>query len=256
MSRRLILRGLSLSTILLASSLMVSSCVYPSKLPIRSKNIAGTEVQQRDLDLSFVQVGSTRRDEVRSRLAAIDTGYSDPTLFWGRWVSSSWGTVQGLGIIYQYDDNHRIWKNRNLLIRFDEGGTVSSKVEVDEKALCRELLRHVVQLPALNLSQPVIVNVGYFTRGHSRPAQMTLANDRLEFRKMDSRPSEIIRISPTKVTRISHSAGEGLDRVWQVLHFDAKTAFGKKVTFGADAPDFVTLLVYLKQKGRSDLAWD
>src|SRR5581483_11204178 len=165
-------------TILLVSFLVVSGCAYPSKLETRERGVVGMEINKADLDFSFVQVGRTRREDILTKLSAIDSGYSHPKLFWGRWASSSWGMVRGIGILSEYEENQRIWNNRNLLISFEENGTVTNITEVEEKVLCRKLQTHVSQLPVLDLSEPQTLKVGYFTRdGRSLPAQITLANE-------------------------------------------------------------------------------
>jgi len=53
---------------------------------------AGTRIHPKEIDLTFLQAGATQRDEVAHQLAAIDTSYDNPRLFWGRWSESRWDT--------------------------------------------------------------------------------------------------------------------------------------------------------------------
>jgi hypothetical protein len=41
--------------------------------------------------MSFLQTGTTRREDVLTQLHLIDTTCSNPRLFWGRWSESKWG---------------------------------------------------------------------------------------------------------------------------------------------------------------------
>lgn len=70
--------------LLLAGLLACLGCIGATRLPARSHGPEGENIQKEELDLSFLQVGITRRDDVLSRLHAVDSGYSNPHLFWGR----------------------------------------------------------------------------------------------------------------------------------------------------------------------------
>jgi len=42
--------------------------------------------------MSFLESPALQQNEIANKLAAIDTGYHDPHLFWGRWADSKWDT--------------------------------------------------------------------------------------------------------------------------------------------------------------------
>ena len=48
---------------------------------------------EKQLDLSFIHVSKTNRDEVAEKLAWMDTGVKHPRLFWGRWYRSYRGAA-------------------------------------------------------------------------------------------------------------------------------------------------------------------
>ena len=79
--------------LLCCSQLLLSSgCVWlgpgiPVRVPTQTKDIAGT---RREIDLTFLRVGLTTREEVEETLQGIDTKIDDRSLFWGRWESSGW----------------------------------------------------------------------------------------------------------------------------------------------------------------------
>jgi len=90
------------------------------------KNMRFTQpMQRKQLDLGFLDAPGTQRQEVLSRLSVVDTAYSNPRLFWGRWSDSKWGywwfvaaQTGGAG------DAKRVWHVHNLLVSFDENGAV------------------------------------------------------------------------------------------------------------------------------------
>jgi hypothetical protein len=72
-------------------TLVLSGCVGATKLPTKTIGPAGTKLENNEIDFTFLQAGTTRREEVVSKLNRIDTGYSSPQMFWGRWSESKWG---------------------------------------------------------------------------------------------------------------------------------------------------------------------
>jgi len=70
---------------------LLCGCIGATRLPVRVVTPAGTRIHPKEIDLSFLQVGATQRDEVAHQLAAIDTSYDNPRLFWGRWGESRRG---------------------------------------------------------------------------------------------------------------------------------------------------------------------
>jgi hypothetical protein len=72
-------------------TLVLSGCVGATKLPTKTIGPTGTKLENNEIDFTFLQAGTTRREKVVSKLNRIDTGYSSPQMFWGRWSESKWG---------------------------------------------------------------------------------------------------------------------------------------------------------------------
>src|SRR6266436_6012682 len=73
------------------SAAILSGCAGATRLPMRAKGLAGEALQNKQLDLAFLDAPGTQRDEVVNRLSSVDTAYSNSRLFWGRWSESKWG---------------------------------------------------------------------------------------------------------------------------------------------------------------------
>lgn len=62
------------SLILLLSLVLFSGCVGATRLPARSRGPGGTQIEPKQIDLAFVQTGTTQRQEVLDKLSMINTG--------------------------------------------------------------------------------------------------------------------------------------------------------------------------------------
>lgn len=138
-------------------ALVLSGCVGATRLPTKTNGPTGTTLEKNEIDLAFLQAGTTRREEVVNKLKQIDTGYAGPGMFWGRWSESKWGhwviaaVPGGAG-----GSAGRNWHMHNLLVSFDENGVMQTKELVDgEKDLERELGLQLAKAPALDLSKPM-----------------------------------------------------------------------------------------------------
>jgi hypothetical protein len=175
------------------SLLAVSGCVVPVRLPARTKGISGNPKQ---LDFTFLKAGSTKRDEISTNLAVIDTGVKQDNIFWGRWESSTWGSAEmGIGM-----GAGRIWWMHNLLIQLDHNGLVKSWVVVDDKHLDHELdlFDRGTDDSPLNLSSPLRVKATHFL--DKVPTDLLLTSDSLEYEYEDGR--HVDRFFQLKIPRI------------------------------------------------------
>src|SRR5712692_9217710 len=151
------IRHLAVSALALSATIILSGCAGATRLPMRSKGPAGEALQIKQLDLSFIDAPGTQREDVVRRLGSVDTGYSNPRLFWARWSESKWGywwfvaaQTGGAG------DAKRVWLMHNLLVAFDENGAVRKKEVIDNDAsLWAELHAQLAVGPPLDLSEPV-----------------------------------------------------------------------------------------------------
>src|SRR5438270_13506086 len=75
----------------LSLSVFLAGCVGATRVPSKSRGPDGEALQSKKLDLAFLDTSGMQREEVVRRLGSVDTAYSNPRLFWGRWSDSKWG---------------------------------------------------------------------------------------------------------------------------------------------------------------------
>ncbi len=102
---------------------LLTACVGATRLLASTRGPAGSQIQKKELDMTFLEAPSVHREDVTSKLASIDTCYKHPHLFWGRWADSRWGywwfLADGKG---GAGDAKRVWHVKNLLVAFDDNG--------------------------------------------------------------------------------------------------------------------------------------
>jgi hypothetical protein len=262
-------------------SLGLSGCIPNSIIPVatRSVGMSGNNVD-RQLDVSFLEVGTTHREEVLEKLAVMNTGYSSPRLFWGRWfVSTSYSSNTII-----LDKPSRAWDANNVLVMFDENGVVTdTKLVPDNKALWSAVTADLQNAPVRDLSNPTSLDV---VKPCGARVTITLAKDWMEIRvqgfvrvwwhqvncgpRWDSPP---VRISPQKVVRVSHggkydAAEEPINDTHQIFHetpetstchtlyFAENTEIGRNIHFCTDAFNLARLFQYLYQTHPGGLRWE
>jgi hypothetical protein len=124
-----------LSFLIACVALMAASgcAAVPLRVPTKTRDVSGKPLE---VDFTFLKSGSTTRDEVNSRLTAIDTHVNQSNLFWGRWDSSKWRST---AVGFVPPDGERIWRAHNLLIQFDQNGIVKNWGVTDDKKLAQQL---------------------------------------------------------------------------------------------------------------------
>jgi hypothetical protein len=240
---------------------LLCACVGATRLPVRATSPAGAAIQKNEVSLGFLQVGSTHREEVVNQLTAINTSYSNPRLFWGRWGESKWGYWWVIGAPCTGNcaagDAKRIWHVQNLLVTFDENGVVTSKQTItDEKRLWPTLHSRMLEAPPapFDLSQPIRVELTT-----PEPTAILLGKDNIELEQSD-RDAPHVQIPLLNIVRFSH--GTSLNKrgspgvTCHTLEFSEKTAYGKKMKFCADAKQIGTLFQYLQQVQPLNMAWE
>jgi hypothetical protein len=244
----------------LVFSAVLCDCVGATRLPVRATSPAGAAIQKKEINLNFLQAGSTHREEVENQLSAINTTYSNPRLFWGRWGESKWGFWWVVAVPCTSNcaagDAKRIWHVRNLLVTYDENGLVTSKETIpDEKKFWRSLHSRMVKAPPppLDLAQPVRVELTT-----PEPVAILLGKDHIELEQSNS-DAPNVQTPIMKIARFSH--GTSLNKksspgvTCHTLEFSEKTVFGKKVRFCAEANQIGILFQYLQQAGPQSMAW-
>ena len=226
---------------LMVSFLCPSCVIVPMKLPTRTISTSG---EDRKVDLSFIQAGTTRKEEVVQKLGWLDTGLQDRKLFWGRWVSSSWG-VSAIP-----REPVRIWGNHNVLIEFDEQGLVQRSQVVPDKDLNGQLqqwLERMKEQP-LDLSTPIELDVApcsgfYYDDGIAR---IILSADFAEFTRG---VIPYIKVSRVKIVRISasHRTAKGKENpfcISQSIQFSEEIEGHREISMAVNASTLLTLLRY------------
>jgi len=248
------------SLITLGFCALLCSCVGATRLPVRATGPAGA-LQPKAIDLNFVQTGSTQREEVAHQLAAVDTTYSNPRLFWARWSESRWGYWWVVGMpcnSCMAADAHRKWHFKNFLVTFDENGLATTKDTItDDKLLWRTLHSRLLQAqpPPLDLSQPIRISIAA-----ADPDAILLSKDQIEFERLDQ-VGPNIQVPVRNLIRFSHTGTIlGIKTTpgptCHELEFSEKTIFGKKVKFCASPDQLGILFQYLQQTASPAMKWE
>src|SRR5216683_5389243 len=208
---------------------ILSGCAGATRLPMRAKGPAGDALQNNKLDLAFLDAPGTQREEVVSRLSSVDTSYSNPRLFWGRWSESKWGYWWFIAGNYSAEGDAKcIWHIHNLLVSFDEDGIVRKKeLFNDDKSLWVELHNRLADAPPLDLTQPIQIEV----LGPGRLQMITLGKDSVQF-DLPKAKAIHFQVSPQAIVRISHGLlGAQANRAvtCHTLHLTEKSPVGKKI---------------------------
>ena len=226
----------------LLCSLSVSCFPYPTTR--RTRLPSGAELRTK-IDLDFIQIGSTTRQEVVKKLLEIDTGLKHERLFWGRWATSSWATSD----MTMGGKDVRNWKNLNAMIEFDEKGFVKAYRVVPDKSVVKELTSWVAREASSEFSTPVEITVlHHHARNDSyNSSKLTLTEDFVEFQEFED-GSHNFRISPEKVKRVSMARPEWPSPQYFLssIHLREKTKAGRKITVKIDIPSLMVLLKYLR----------
>ena len=151
-------RRLFLTSILLSTFSTTGCLVLPIKTGTHIQNPTG----EKDTLPKFAIVpGQTTRGQVEEQYKAFAVDSGVPNLFWARFRKSTWAMFWGVG---GYGGaaagGGRMWGAFNLLVRFDQNGTVASSDVVQDKDLLARLRSLCAEkdFPALDLSQPTHVN--------------------------------------------------------------------------------------------------
>ena len=226
--------GKNITLVAAWAAIGLCGCAGATRLPMRTRGPEGAHLENR-LDLQFLDDNGMRSEEVRRRLSAIDTGYQNPRLFWGRWSDSKWGywwiaaaTPQGAA-----GDARRVWHAHNVLVAFDENGVVKEKVFVDnDAALWRELHKQLEGVPPLDLTRPVNLIV----KSCCGAREMSLTQDAIVI-GTGKKKNPTVSVSPQTIVRsrnIGIFESRANDSVTCNLHYtDQKTPGGwrRQATF-------------------------
>ena len=239
--------------------------VVPVRVPTQERDVSGKPLP---LDLTFLKSGSTSRDEIAKKLAAIDTGVKESTFFWGRWDSSKWRTT-AVGAVPP--EGERIWHAHNLFIQFDPSGLVRTWAIVDDKGIIRELelLSPGANDAPLDLSSPLKADIRVRQRDDIR-AGLVLSSDSFEeWRDTETALHLSLKTPRTNVLRIEATPERSyygpqsgyipytrpdvilatvyLAKPAKVQYAEKSRLVGKKLSVGVDPPTFLLLRHYIEQ---------
>ncbi len=172
-----------LAYIPLCACLALVGCFpLPVRFPTRT-----TDATSQKIDLTFLKVGSTTREEVSQKLASIDTGVNQKEFFWGRPRVSKYREILMVGYV-PIGPMDRMWGVENLLVSYDANGVVRTFAVVGDSHLLHELDSvDSAATAVLDLSSPVTLDsVSYWVHEKHRPASsasgsLVLGAESLEF---------------------------------------------------------------------------
>jgi hypothetical protein len=254
-------------TLVIVSVLTISGCVsVPVRVANKKRDVSGKPL---DLDLTLIKSGSTTRDELTKKLAAIDTGINERNFFWGRWDTSKWrNTLVG----FVPPEGERLWHAQNLLIQLDRNGVVKSWAVVDDKGLTQQLglLAPGADDTPLDLSSPVQAEMRVRQRDDIH-AGLVLSSDSFEEWRVNPQTNHrfsfktprtnLLRIEATP-ERSYYGPQSGyipytrpdmivatlyLAKSAEVHYGEKSRSVGKKLLVGVDPPTFLLLRRYIEQ---------
>jgi hypothetical protein len=232
-----------------------SGCaVVPVRVPTKIRNISG-ELGKK-LDLDFIRVGTTRREEVGQKLGWVDTGVKDDGLFLGRWADSSWGVAWAVsGYTSAVGGWNRKWTTHNLVLDFDEKGVVQQMSFVPDEDILRTLSERVSKNSSrsLDLSTPIEVPVEYIRSHKHFLGTLSLGKDSFKFladRETGAKEAYDFKTSPQNLNHPNMGhwvASDSLHpgNVVVTIHFKQKTSVGSKFDVRVDLPTTMILIRYI-----------
>lgn len=139
-------------------------------LPVRFPTQT-TDAASQKIDLTFLKAGSTTREDVSQKLAAIDTGVNQKEFFWGRPRVSKYREILMVGYV-PVGPLDRMWGVENLLVSYDANGVVKTFAVVGDSHLLHELDSvDSAATAVLDLSSPVTLDsVPYWVHEKHKPA--------------------------------------------------------------------------------------
>lgn len=227
-------RQLAFVIVLLACGFLVA-CGGATRTPVRARVPDGAQLQAGKLDMSLLESPAVGQKNVADKLSAIDTGYRDPHLFWGRWTDS------------------RLSHVRNLLVTFDDNGIMQKRDVIDDdRILWRRLHEHVATMPPLDLSEPEFLSV-------DTPNALPILLHK-EYFEVTAAKRGPVRIAPTSVLQLTHDASKdkrnNAGTTCHTLHLSEKTSAGKSIRYCGNAQSVVTLFRYLQETGAGTMQWE
>jgi hypothetical protein len=239
----------------IAAVLFSEACIIvPHPMTRRTMGMHG-EIKG-GVDYSFIREGTTKAAEVREKLNYLNTGFEDDRLFWARWCDSHSGvTMAAGGYGGAMGGTGRLWGARNLFVRFDEKGTVTSVREFKDNELYAVVTAWVKEVnpSPLDLSTPVLLHVCHQKTLSVSNATIILSAGKLTFNE-DKSPAHAFTLKPAQVQSVDASSVRNNEREPRLtaltIHFSANTAVGSKLTVEMQARDLMDFVIYLRDHSK------
>ena len=245
------LRALVVLAVALLGGMTAAGCVVvPIRMRTRVEAPKGTahELSKKDLI-----PGKTTRQDVEAKYSAAEVGTDVPGLFWGRFRKSSWAFAAFTLLPAPYATGGRMWGISNLIVTFDENGSVRDSFVVSERDLHRPLARALAEVsaPSLGWESPLSIHglePDSEESGRSVDLELTSAGAVVTKHSRlgrDGKPRSPTAVATVGLTDIaSLTVGHGGDRpgvVEVVLEFRAKTSVGGHLKFPVETRDAMTI---------------
>lgn len=260
------IRFIRLAWIALLCAFCCGCLAVPIRVPTKTRNISGATGKK--LDLNFIKVGTTTREEVGQKLGWIDTGLKEDRIFIGRWADSSWGVAWAAGGGYSAEAGwSRAWTTHNLVLDFDEKGVVQQMSFFPDKDLLMAISARASKdlSHSLDLSTPREVPVEYIRPGKPTDivspggkhflGTLILGRDAFAFlqdRQTGAKEAYDFKTTPENISHLSMGhwvASDSLhpENVVVTIHFKQKTSVGSKINVQVDVPTTMILIKYIAQ---------
>jgi len=233
----------------------LSGCIVPLRVPTKSRGASGETGKK--LDLEFIKLGATTREEIDEKLGLINAGLKDDRIFLGRWADSSWGVAWAIGYGYSGAGGwNRNWIIHNLVLYLDEKGVVRQKLLIPDGEIISTLSELILRDPgrSLNFSAPIELPVEYGRSSKHIAGKLLLGQDDFVFLG-DRETTKLVYDFKTSPQNISHlrvgkrlaSHAEDPENVDVTIYFNQRISVGDKMTVQMNLPETMTLLIYTLQ---------
>jgi len=222
-------------------------------VPVRTpRAVAGPKGNIKKFDTKFLAPGTTSRREVLDKLDAVNAAPGYDRFLWARWKQSKWAVAwMAGGPGAAAGGANRVWGSANLLVLFDEDGTVKEYRHVSDGQLTHELREVLKDEPAIGPDETLEV-LAEHRHHHNGFAMVSMHLTPARFRFDEpSNSAHSFELPPDAIIAVD-SALHDVDRdnvmdVEQTIHFRAKTKAGDKVSLRMTSLEFIKLLRYLNQ---------
>jgi len=238
----------SVSVALLCAGLF--GCVVPLRVPPKSKGASGQTGEK--LDLEFIELGTTTREEIDQKLGWVNVGLKDDRIFLGRWADSSWGVAWAASYCSGCAGWNRKWTVHNLVLYLDEKGIVQQKFLIPDTEIINTLSVLTLRDPgrSLDLSVPIELPVEYVRPTEHIAGRLVLSKD--EFTFLAPKLAYAFRTSPQNIRHLrmgkrAASDSGNPENVCVKIHFKQDIPVGNHMTVQMKLPATMTLLIYTQQ---------